>query len=134
MFLSVDHSFFLFIFNPQAKSVHEGNYSCSLPGYMSAHVRIHMIRGKRTLTNISYYALGGLIVIREGGLMTPILWDKNHYIDIIETSLIFLFSDKIRAFVAPGNVNLASKLEHDLGINGNIAKVLYLFITLKYLI
>ena len=93
-----------------------------------------MIRGKRTLTNISYYALGGLIVIREGGLMTPILWDKNDYIDIIETSLIFLFSDKNRAFVAPGNVNLASKLEHDLGINGNIAKVLYLFITLKYLI
>ena len=93
-----------------------------------------MIRGKRTLTNISYYALGGLIVIREGGLMTPILWDKNYYIDIIETSLIFLFSDKNRAFVAPGNVNLASKLEHDLGINGNIAKVLYLFITLKYLI
>ena len=93
-----------------------------------------MIRGKRTLTNISYYALGGLIVIREGGLMTPILWDKNYYIDIIETSLIFLFSDKNRAFVAPGNVNLASKLEHNLGINGNIAKVLYLFITLKYLI
>ena len=55
MFLSVDHSFFLFIFNPQAKSVHEGNYSCSLPGYMSAHVRIHMIVGKGRISHEKYY-------------------------------------------------------------------------------
>ena len=69
----------------QASPVHSGNYSCSVPDFISTPVRIHIV---------------------EGELLTPqkpIIWK------------IYLFlADENQAFVASGNTNISWKVPSDL--------------------